>query len=73
MKPIAHARRWSPRSALSRHAVDVVVVGYPVPTGIPVLFLAPALAWSFGGAIPLINLARAREQRRRFGRREDAK
>jgi hypothetical protein len=40
MRPIAHARRLSSRAAASRHAVDAVVVGNPVPIGIPALFLA---------------------------------
>ena len=40
MRPIAHARRLSSRVASSRHAVDAVVVGNPVPLGIPALFLA---------------------------------
>ena len=40
MRPIAHARRLSSRAASSRHAVDAVVVGNPVPIGIPALFLA---------------------------------
>jgi hypothetical protein len=40
MRPIAHARRQSSRAASSRHAVDALVVGNPVPLGIPALFLA---------------------------------
>ena len=44
MRPIAHARRQSSRAALSRHAVDAVVVGNPVPLGIPALFLADQLS-----------------------------
>ena len=31
MRPTAHARRLSSRAASSRHAVDAVVVGNPVP------------------------------------------
>ena len=44
MRPIAHARRQSSRAASSRHAVDAVVVGNPVPLGIPALFLADQLS-----------------------------
>jgi hypothetical protein len=44
MRPIAHARRLSSRAASSRHAVDPVVVGNPVPIGIPALFLADQLS-----------------------------
>ena len=44
MRPIAHARRLSSRAASSRHAVDAVVVGNPVPIGIPALFLADQLS-----------------------------
>ena len=44
MRPIAHARRLSSRAASSRHAVDAVVVGNPVPLGIPALFLADQLS-----------------------------
>ena len=44
MRPITHARRLSSRAASSRHAVDAVVVGNPVPIGIPALFLADQLA-----------------------------
>jgi hypothetical protein len=44
MRPIAHARRLSSRVAASRHAVDAVVVGNPVPIGIPALFLADQLS-----------------------------
>ena len=40
MRPYAHARRLSSRAASSRHAVDAVVFGSPVPIGIPALFLA---------------------------------
>jgi hypothetical protein len=40
MRPIAHARRLSSRAASSRRAVDALVVGNPVPIGIPALFLA---------------------------------
>ena len=46
MRPIAHARRQSSRAASSRHAVDAVVVGNPVPLGIPALFLADQLSRS---------------------------
>lgn len=44
MRSIAHARRLSSRSASSRHAADAVVVGNPVPIGIPALFLADQLS-----------------------------
>lgn len=44
MRPIAHARRLSSRAASSRHAVDALVVGNPVPIGIPALFLADQLS-----------------------------
>ena len=44
MRPIAHARRLSSRAASSRRAVDAVVVGNPVPLGIPALFLADQLS-----------------------------
>ena len=44
MRPIAHASRPSSRAASSRHAVDAVVVGNPVPLGIPALFLADQLS-----------------------------
>jgi hypothetical protein len=44
MRPIAHPRRQSSRAASSRHAVDAVVVGNPVPLGIPALFLADQLS-----------------------------
>ena len=44
MRPIAHARRQSSRAASSRQAVDAVVVGDPVPLGIPALFLADQLS-----------------------------
>jgi hypothetical protein len=44
MRPIAHARRLSSRAATTRHAVDAVVVGNPVPLGIPALFLADQLS-----------------------------
>ena len=37
MRPIAHSRRQTSRAASSRHAVDAVVVGNPVPIGIPAL------------------------------------
>ena len=44
MRPTAHARRLSSPAASSRHAVDAVVVGNPVPLGIPALFdLLPPL------------------------------
>jgi hypothetical protein len=44
MRPIAHARRQSSRATSSRHAVDAVVVGNPVPLGIPALFVADQLS-----------------------------
>ena len=44
MRPIAHAHRLSSRAASSRHAVAAVVVGNPVPLGIPALFLADQLS-----------------------------
>jgi len=44
MRPIAHARRLSSRAASSRRAVDAVVVGNPVPIGIPAYFLADQLS-----------------------------
>jgi hypothetical protein len=44
MRPIAHARCLSSRAASSRHAVDAVVVGNPVPLGISPLFLAEQLS-----------------------------
>ena len=44
MRPIAQARRLSSRAASSRHAVDAVVVGNPVPIGIPALFLVDQLS-----------------------------
>ena len=44
MRPIAHARRQSSRAASSRHAVDALVVGNPVPIGIPALFIADQLS-----------------------------
>ncbi len=44
MRPIAHARRLSSRVAASRHAVDAVVIGNPVPIGIPAFFLADQLS-----------------------------
>ncbi len=44
MTPIAHPHRLSSRAASSRHAVDAVVVGNPVPLGIPALFLADQLS-----------------------------
>ena len=44
MRPIAHARRQSSRAASSRRAVDALVVGNPVPIGIPALFLADQLS-----------------------------
>ena len=40
MRPIEHVRRLSSRAESSRHAVDAVVVGNPVPIGIPTLFLS---------------------------------
>jgi len=44
MRPIACARRLSSRAASSRRAVDALVVGNPVPLGIPALFLADQLS-----------------------------
>ena len=44
MRSIAHARRPSSRAASSRYAADAVVVGNPVPIGIPALFLADQLS-----------------------------
>ena len=44
MRPIAHARRLSSRAASSRHAGDAMLVGDPVPIGIPALFLADQLS-----------------------------
>jgi len=44
MRPIAPSHRQSSRAASSRHAVDAVVVGNPVPLGIPALFLADQLS-----------------------------
>jgi hypothetical protein len=44
MRPIAHARRLSSRAASSRHEIDAVVVGNPVPFGIPAVFLADQLS-----------------------------
>jgi hypothetical protein len=46
MRPIAHARRQSSRAASSRRAIDAVVLGRPVPIGIPALFLADQLSRS---------------------------
>jgi hypothetical protein len=40
MRPVAHPRRGPSRAASSRHAFDAVVVGDPVPIGIPAYFLA---------------------------------
>ena len=44
MRPIAHARRLSSRAASSHTVDDTVVVGNPVPIGIPALFLADQLS-----------------------------
>ena len=44
MRSIAHARRLSSRAASSRYAADALVVGNPVPIGIPALFLADQLS-----------------------------
>jgi hypothetical protein len=44
MRPIAHVRRQSSRATWSRRAVDALVVGNPVPIGIPALFLADQLS-----------------------------
>ncbi len=43
MRPIAPAQRLSSRVASSHHALAAVVVGKPVPIGIPALFLADQL------------------------------
>ena len=43
MRPIAHARRLSSRATSSHTVDDTVVVGNPVPIGIPALFLADQL------------------------------
>lgn len=43
MRLIAHALRPPSRAASSRHALDAVVVGNPVPVGIPAYFLADQL------------------------------
>ena len=79
MRPIAHARRLSSRAAGSRRAVDAVVVGNPVPIGIPALFLADQLSCGRTaeqvlsgnrGLIAECATARAHEEPRRFGLRE---
>src|SRR5690349_20050080 len=44
MRSIAHAHRLSSRAASSRYTVDALVVGNPVPIGIPALFLADQLS-----------------------------
>lgn len=44
MRPIVQPRRPASRAALSRHARDAVVVGNPVPIGIPACFLADPLS-----------------------------
>ena len=44
MRPIPHSRRQSSRAASSRRAIDALVVGNPVPIGIPALFLADQLS-----------------------------
>ena len=44
MRPIAHARRLSSRAASSHTVDDTVVVGNPVPIGIPAFFLADQLS-----------------------------
>ena len=44
MRPIAHARGLSSRAVSSRRAIDGLVVGNPVPIGIPTLFLADQLS-----------------------------
>ena len=44
MRSIAHARRLSSRAASFLYAADAVVVGNPVPIGIPALFLADQLS-----------------------------
>ena len=79
MRPIAHARRLSSRAASSRRAVDALVVGNPVPIGIPALFLADQLSRGRSaeqilsdkrGLIAEYATARAHGQPRRFGLRE---
>lgn len=79
MRPIAHARRLSSRAVSSRRAVDAVVVGNPVPLGIPALFLADQLSrgrtaeqilCGKRGLIAEYAAARAHGQPRRFGLRE---
>ena len=44
MRPIAHSRGRSSRAVSSRRANDALVVGNPVPIGIPALFLADQLS-----------------------------
>ena len=44
MRPIAHAGRGPSRDTSSRHAIDAVVAGDPVPIGIPGLFIADQLS-----------------------------
>ena len=44
MRPIAHSRPLSSRATSSHTVDDTVVVGNPVPIGIPALFLADQLA-----------------------------
>ena len=79
MRPIAHARRLSSRAASSRRAVDALVVGTPVPLGIPALFLADQLSRGRTGKqilsgkrglIAEYATACAHGEPRRFGLRE---
>jgi len=44
MRPIPHAPPTPPRDTSSRHALDAVVAGDPVPIGIPALFIADQLS-----------------------------
>lgn len=44
MRPIPHAPPTSPRDTSSRHAIDAVVAGDRVPTGIPAFFIADQLS-----------------------------
>ena len=79
MRPIAHPRRLSSRAVSSRRAIDALVVGNPVPIGIPALFLADQLSRSRTeeqvlsgnrGLIAECATARAHGEPRRFGLRE---
>jgi hypothetical protein len=44
MRPIAHARRLTSRASSSPTIADAVVLGSPVPIGIPAVFLADQLS-----------------------------